>query len=60
MLKVTPIDAVAVAGVRIEGRAALVILAAGLEDPSRAKRYLTEISNEADAALARVVRDKRK
>jgi hypothetical protein len=60
MLKVTPGDAVAVAGVRVEGRAAMVILAAGLTDVARGKKFLSEISDEAGEALARVVREKRK
>jgi hypothetical protein len=60
MLKVTPSDAVAVAGVAVEDKAALVILAAGLTDPARGKKFLNEISIEAGEALARTVRERRK
>jgi hypothetical protein len=60
MLKQGPPEDVAIAGVRVEGRAALVVLAAGLPDPSRAKKYMGELSNEAGEALARVLRERRK
>jgi hypothetical protein len=60
MLKPGPAEEVAIASVRVEGRAALVVLAAGLTDASRAKKYLGELVAEAGEALARILRERRK
>jgi hypothetical protein len=51
---------VAIAGVRVEGKTALAVLAADLPDASRAKKHLGEIALRAGEALARLLRERHK
>ncbi len=60
LLRQPPDEEVAIAGVRVEGRATLVILAARLADRPRAKKVLAELALEAGEALARILRERRK
>jgi hypothetical protein len=60
LLRQPPDEEVAIAGVRVEGRATLVILAANLADRPRAKKALAELALEAGEALARILRERRK
>ncbi len=60
MLKQSPSDDIAIAGVGVEGRPALAIVAADLADPSVAKKCVAELSVVAGEALARLLRERRK
>jgi hypothetical protein len=60
MLKQSPSDDIAIAGVGVEGRPALAIVAADLTDRSLAKKCVGELAVVAGEALARLLRERRK
>ena len=60
MLRLAPAENVAVAGVRVEGRATLVVIASRLTQLSQAKKVLADFTSEAGEALGRVLRERRK
>jgi hypothetical protein len=56
----SPAEEIAIAGARVEGKAALAVVAVELRDRAAAKKHLAELAAAAGEALARLLRDRRK
>jgi hypothetical protein len=56
----SPSDEIAIAGVRVEGKPALGVIAVDLGEKPVAKKHLAELATAAGDALTRLLRDRRK
>jgi len=60
LLGIPPASAVAIGAVRVEGRPAAVVVAAGLVDSIRAMSHMADLTPAAGESLARLLRERRK
>jgi hypothetical protein len=60
LLGIPPASAVAIGAVRVEGKAAMVLVAAGFGDSVRAMSHMADLTPAAGDALARLLRERRK
>jgi len=60
LLGIAPATAVALGAVRVDGRPAVVVVAAGFGDSVRAMSHMADLTPAAGESLARLLRDRRK